>query len=174
MAKQNSPDDLELQRRRAVAQSVGSLNQEWAYLELTIDGCVATLHHFFAGTKLEKYRPRAFKNKMEYLVKGAQTLAQMNFLEPYLPFFRRIIELGSARNWVVHGHLSAIGEDGSLKFVRHSIKAEFPKLEDQAYSFNDLQAFTREIHEFGKIMGELMDTLLDIDITDQHIAAKDV
>lgn len=163
-------DELSLQRRRAVASSIGQLNQEWAYLEVTVDGCISILHEYFSGSDLEKYRTKVFSKKIEYLIRGGKLIPQMNFIEPYGALIARQKELADARNWFVHGHLSEVKEDKSLTFVRHSMKSALPTLESRVYKFDEIYSLTVEIHKMGKIMRELMDTLLDV--TDEVARAR--
>lgn len=155
-------EDINTQRRRAVAECIGRLTLSWSYLELIVDGCISLTHIYFEGKSLEDRRPKTFSAKLKYLIEGAKEKKQMGFLSPYLPYFEQMSELADYRNWLLHGHLVKINDNQTLQFSRQSIKVKAPKIECKTFVFDEIQKYTQEIHELGVIMHELMDKLLEV------------
>jgi len=155
-------EDINIRRRRAIAECIGRLTLSWSYLELIVDGCISLTHIHLEGKSLEARRPRTFSAKLRYLIEGAKEKEEMEFLSPYLPCFEQMSELANYRNWLLHGHLIKINDDQTLQFSRQSIKVKAPKIESKTFVFDEIQKYTQEIHKLGVIMHELMDKLLEV------------
>jgi hypothetical protein len=122
---------------------VGYLAQNWAAVELMLDGIARQLHVHYGGEKLERSPPQPFTQKKKFLRRAFGAHPKLRrFSSELNTLLETATRLAEIRHWTLHAGWADTQADAAL--LRRYRREDPLRLEQQSFSLEEIYSAATE------------------------------